>query len=1097
MEGFDAQIPGFPRYSIIGNSSIGIFDLQILNASLEDEADFECQVGPAVGQDSIQAKAHLSVLLPHTSIRIIDQSNGSVVQIKMSETLRLQCEVTGGKPAPKVTWMRNFFKLSQDDSVESVKNSDDGRQVALSVLSIRPNSDDNNAYYSCEAESSISSIKMSAGVTLDVLYAPGRPSIEGYRPREKIRAGDTVRLRCVSRGGNPLARLVWTRNGQFKDHSYVTSDSEAENELTFVANASDDGAVYTCTATSVMTPEAMVKSIKLKVLYAPKSVTVKAQKEAKLGDVISSTCTTEKSNPAAEITWIVDGIPVIGENKVEAIENGGWITISTINVNVTEQDRNVKLFTCYAVNQELGETVPQSASVNILYAPDPPNIFGYNEGTEIHAGKLQRLTCISHGGHPLPELKWYKGDTEVTASEQTTSGNIVSRELSIIAEASDNGAKYSCKSSSKALSEPLVAETTLTVYFPPTRLKLKVEKPKKPKAGSKTQISCESTNSNPPANITWWKGKKNDLQLKPASINVSPSSVNGGYITKATYVFNATAEDDKSMFTCQASNEAIQQSVHDTIIVDVFYKPIFPEVKSDAYQFKENDSSIINMTAKANPDKVTYVWKKQGKIIEEGSFLNFTSVVRSQTGEYTCHASNDIGESVVTVILKVFYPAMIAKSLEEADEKVIIAEPESNVRLHCNADGYPMTTDTIKWKMDNENVKERSEILSSTNGKSILSIRNVSEDVSGTYTCVANNGIGSADSWKMVLLIKHRPVIKSTENNTVMSDRKMSAQLYCTAEGIPEVTFTWTFEGVVVYNNNPRVRNETAKLDHVTYQDVLVIDDVRAKDFGDYICVARNELGFETIQVALLPDGAPDPPHIVRVLNTTRDSLLVTWVPGFSGGHNQTHRIRFKSVLDPAYSYVDVHPPSTNSVWISGLKPRLEYEVAMKSINVRGSSDYTTAIVKAVTLDSHSKTRDKRKGSSLSDSLVDVVISTVATVFFLILAFNIVLLALYYRKKDRRRRRKHSDGNISNSSDEGSSSSKPGSDETTFSSYTENSLDKKSSKVESSESVSAGYSENESEESYSSTEERTYSRSSESSVSLSKYKSKRAAASFI
>lgn len=83
----------------------------------------------------------------------------------------------------------------------------------------------------------------------------------------------------------------------------------------------------------------------------------------------------------------------------------------------------------------------------------------------------------------------------------------------------------------------------------------------------------------------------------------------------------------------------------------------------------------------------------------------------------------------------------------------------------------------------------------------------------------------------------------------------MSALLYCTAEGIPDVTFTWTFEGVVVHDSNPRIRNETVKLDHVTYQGILIIDDVMAKDFGEYICVARNELGFETIQVALLPDG--------------------------------------------------------------------------------------------------------------------------------------------------------------------------------------------------------------------------------------------------
>lgn len=49
----------------------------------------------------------------------------------------------------------------------------------------------------------------------------------------------------------------------------------------------------------------------------------------------------------------------------------------------------------------------------VIDAPDHPAIFGYAEGTAIYAGKLQRLTCISHGGNPLPELKWFKGDKEV------------------------------------------------------------------------------------------------------------------------------------------------------------------------------------------------------------------------------------------------------------------------------------------------------------------------------------------------------------------------------------------------------------------------------------------------------------------------------------------------------------------------------------------------------------------------------------------------------------------------------------------------------------------------------------------------------------
>ncbi|KFM63725.1 hypothetical protein X975_13462, partial [Stegodyphus mimosarum] len=108
------------------------------------------------------------------------------------------------------------------------------------------------------------------------------------------------------------------------------------NEISFVASASDDGAVYKCSASSVMTSETMEKSVTLSVLYSPSSTTIKAPKEAKPGDVITASCKTERSNPAAEITWVVDGQPMNSENIIEPDAKGGWITTSKIKINVTE-----------------------------------------------------------------------------------------------------------------------------------------------------------------------------------------------------------------------------------------------------------------------------------------------------------------------------------------------------------------------------------------------------------------------------------------------------------------------------------------------------------------------------------------------------------------------------------------------------------------------------------------------------------------------------------------------------------------------------------------------------------------------------------------
>lgn len=87
---------------------------------------------------------------------------------------------------------------------------------------------------------------------------PDPPEIVGYVEGEVLRAGNAVTLRCVSRGGNPLATVLWYRGSDTKpcDSSFSTSDRNSVNTLNFIANASDNNAVYRCVATNpVSKPE--------------------------------------------------------------------------------------------------------------------------------------------------------------------------------------------------------------------------------------------------------------------------------------------------------------------------------------------------------------------------------------------------------------------------------------------------------------------------------------------------------------------------------------------------------------------------------------------------------------------------------------------------------------------------------------------------------------------------------------------------------------------------------------------------------------------------------------------------------------------------
>lgn len=73
------------------------------------------------------------------------------------------------------------------------------------------------------------------------------------------------------------------------------------------------------------------------------------------------------------------------------------------------------------------------ARFSLSFVADPASdltILGYQEESAIRAGSLLPLTCVVHGGNPLPELKWFRNDEELTAGLTSLSnGSVVTSEL--------------------------------------------------------------------------------------------------------------------------------------------------------------------------------------------------------------------------------------------------------------------------------------------------------------------------------------------------------------------------------------------------------------------------------------------------------------------------------------------------------------------------------------------------------------------------------------------------------------------------------------------------------------------------------------------
>ncbi|XP_050715752.1 kin of IRRE-like protein 2 [Eriocheir sinensis] len=118
--GFERGVPGYPRYLYLGEASRGEHHLVIKGATLEDDGEYQCQVGPTDTTPPIWAAANLTVMVSPSSISIAGVGDGGVVEVEAGHTLRLECLVKGARPPASVTWYRDAITLSKELHREEV-----------------------------------------------------------------------------------------------------------------------------------------------------------------------------------------------------------------------------------------------------------------------------------------------------------------------------------------------------------------------------------------------------------------------------------------------------------------------------------------------------------------------------------------------------------------------------------------------------------------------------------------------------------------------------------------------------------------------------------------------------------------------------------------------------------------------------------------------------------------------------------------------------------------------------------------------------------------------------------------------------------------
>ncbi|KAL7981192.1 hypothetical protein Chor_005426 [Crotalus horridus] len=833
------SIPRFPRYSMMGEASKGIYNLQVINSQLEDDALYECQVGPTEKSTGIiSRRVQLTVLVPPKRPLFVEYEANSMVTWIAGTEYTLHCQVQDARPPAEITFCKADKELA--DVTSTIQPGSAAKLFSTEAM--------------LRAANSVTLIPVIVSFTMNILFPPQLPVIKGYTGA--VVKNEELKLTCISPSGNPLATLQWLKNDKVISRNWETNDANqlSQSSLSLKIAPDDNMAVVSCQALNQVLSLPLQSSIVLKVTFPPEQVKIIGSSSTEENQEIFLTCSTSTSNPPVMLRWWLGWRELNAtETAISEAEFGGMVTESNLTYIAYREDNDLPLI-CEAFNEAIMYTKSASVTLRVTYPPQniwlnvPPPETYFRAGTEI------KLICFASGGKPLPRLEWYKVQkhfnllfslvvhetTDIKLVREGTSlassGNIISKELVLTTTPSDNMATYRCN----ATVPPLHATITVTVD--------------KVRRGQSVTLTCKSGSSNPPAHLTWLKdGKRLD------GINLGQRKAEyGGFSTSERVTLVVSSADHGERVECYAYSSVLSEE--------------FSPEQTHLVKAVEHGSSQLPLLVSASPPEITYRWSFLGEMIltegspryhlRDGGSLEIWNVTRADAGKYRIHCENAEGQNETIITLDVHYPTYV----DLGDTAEIV----------CQADANPIPNFQWRWLGDLERSLEDLGLeLLSEGLVGTLRVQGAQRTHAGLYECQVDNGISPAAKSSARLIVRYPPeIIKGP------GQRKVAAPGDGRSHAVLQYSVVTSYEDSL-HTSTLTIANVSAML-----------------DYAIFTCTANNDLGTDALDIQLLSTSRPDPPTGFKVISVAHNWLALEWTPGFDGGLQQSFRVR-KRALDP------------------------------------------------------------------------------------------------------------------------------------------------------------------------------------------------------
>ncbi|KAK7079633.1 hypothetical protein SK128_002150 [Halocaridina rubra] len=321
--GTDAELEGFSRYTMIINDSEGIYNLHIQPVLVEDDTEYQCQVGKAAGEMYLRSTtAKLTVHFPpKDSDDQVYLDKASPMSTTSGSPVRITCQAGLSAPASEIKWLLNGEESFGRESINTTKHKQHGSVLVgvNSRLDITPSRKHHEGNITCQVVHPALEQAINRSLIMLVKYAP---EVEINVDSAKIKENDDVRFTCEAEGNPHALRYRWEVNdiGVVGDHTTVYVIQK-------IQRTSNKARVACIVSNSIGTTKA---EHTISVEYSPKFKKEPEDVDEDEGKEVTLSCDVD-GNPPAQIVWLHDS-----QNKVIEVGATHELTITPDTIGTYE-----------------------------------------------------------------------------------------------------------------------------------------------------------------------------------------------------------------------------------------------------------------------------------------------------------------------------------------------------------------------------------------------------------------------------------------------------------------------------------------------------------------------------------------------------------------------------------------------------------------------------------------------------------------------------------------------------------------------------------------------------------------------------------------